>query len=126
VRDEALAGGAALDEGQGLLRLALEALAHKRVQRRQPVQQRRGILGMQRVAGEASVDKGAQLVSTAADLIVLLSRFDDGGEVQPTKALELLCLSRDAVEFPQHLPQQFLALLLAELWLRRGVARRRK
>jgi hypothetical protein len=123
VRDEALAGGAALDKRQRLLWLALEALAYKRVQRRQPVQQRRGVFGVQRVAGEAGVDEGAQLVGTAANLVVLLSRFDDGGEVQPTKALELLRLPGDAVELAQHFLQQLLALLLAELWLRRGVAR---
>ena len=114
VRGEALGARLVLGEGQRLLGLALEALAHKRVQGGQAVQQRRGVLGLQRVAGQAGVDEGPQLVRLAAQLVVLLGGLDDGGEVDAAEALELLDLLGDAIELGQHLLQQLLALLLAE------------
>ena len=114
MRSEALAGRLVLGEGQSLLGLALEALAHKRVEGRQPVQQRRGILGLQRVPRQAGIDEGPQLVRLAAQLVVLLGGLDDGGEVDAAEALELLDLLGHAVELGQDLLQQPLALLLAE------------
>ena len=119
---EALARRAALGERQGFLALALEALAHERVQCRQPVQQRRGILGVQRVPCNAGIDERPQLVRLAAQLVVLLGGFDDGGEVDAAEALQLLDLLGDLVELGEHLLQQLLALLLAGLrLLLRGV-----
>ena len=119
---EALARRTALGERQGFLALALEALAHERVQCRQPVQQRRGILGVQRVPCNTGIDEGPQLVRLAAELVVLLGGFDDGGEVDAAEALQLLDLLGDLVELGEHLLQQLLALLLAGLrLLLRGV-----
>jgi hypothetical protein len=115
VGGEALAAGAALGEGQGLLALALEALADERVQGRQPVQQTRGILGVQRVACNAGIDEGPQLVRLAAQLVVLLGGLDDGGEVDAAEGLELLGLLGDLVELGQDFLQQLLALLRGEL-----------
>jgi hypothetical protein len=114
---EALAAVALLAEGHGLLGLSVQALAHERVQRRQAVEQRRGVLGVQRVPRHARVNEGPQPVRGAAQLVVLLGRLDEGGEVQPTKALELLGLPGDAVELPQDLLEQLLAVGLAKLWL---------
>jgi hypothetical protein len=116
---EALATGARLGQRDLFLGPALEALADERVQRGQAVQQRRGILGVQRVLGQARVDEGAQAVfGGAVQLVVLLGDLDDGGEVEPAEALELLGLLGDAVELLQHLLQQLLAVFLAELRLR--------
>jgi hypothetical protein len=53
---------------------------------------------------------------------VLLGRLDEGGEVQPTEALELLGLLGDAVKLPQDLFEQLLALGLAQRGLRGGIA----
>jgi hypothetical protein len=53
---------------------------------------------------------------------VLLGRLDEGGEVQPTEALELLGLLCDAVKLPQDLFEQLLALGLAQRGLRGGIA----
>lgn len=117
MRGEALASGAVLGERQGFLALALEALADERVQRRQPVQQRRGVLGLQRVPREAGINERPQLVRLAAQLVVLLGGLDDGGEVDAAEALQLLDLLGDLVELGQDLLQQLLALLLAELGL---------
>ena len=117
VRGEAPGASLVVGEGQRLLGLALEALAHERVQGGQAVQQRRGVLGLQRVAGQAGVDEGPQLVRLAAQLVVLLGGLDDGGEVDAAEALELLDLLGDPVELGQHLLQQLLALLAAELGL---------
>jgi len=55
-------------------------------------------------------------------LVVLLGCLDDGSEVQPTKALELLGLLGDAVELFEDLLQKLVTLCLAELWLRRCLA----
>ena len=119
---EALARRTALGERQGFLALALEALAHERVQGGQPVQQRRGIFGVQRVPRNARIDERPQLVRLAAQLVVLLGGFDDGGEVDAAEALQLLDLLGDLVELGEHLLQQLLALLLAGLrLLLRGV-----
>ena len=117
VRGEAPGASLVVGEGQRLLGLALEALAHERVQGGQAVQQRRGVLGLQRVAGQAGVDEGPQLVRLAAQLVVLLGGLDDGGEVDAAEALELLDLLGDPVELGQHLLQQLLALVAAELGL---------
>jgi hypothetical protein len=117
VRGEAPGTSLVVGEGQRLLGLALEALAHERVQGGQAVQQRRGVLGLQGMAGQAGVDEGPQLVRLAAQLVVLLGGLDDGGEVDAAEALELLDLLGDPIELGQHLLQQLLALLLAELGL---------
>jgi hypothetical protein len=72
---------------------------------------------VQRVPGHARVNEGPQPVRGAAQLVVLLGRLDEGGEVQPAKALELLGLPGDAVELLQDFLEQLLALGLAQLWL---------
>ena len=69
------------------------------------------------MAGQAGVDEGPQLVRLAAQLVVLLGGLDDGGEVDAAEALELLDLLGDPVELGQHLLQQLLALVAAELGL---------
>jgi hypothetical protein len=123
-RGEAFAIGAGLRERELVLRLALQALADERVQRRQAVQQWRGILGVQRVLGKARVDQGTQAVfGGTMELVMLFGCLDDGGEVEPTKALELLGLLGDVIELLQHLLQKLLTVCLAELWIfgRRGI-----
>lgn len=102
VRGEALAARAAFSEREGLLGLALEPLSDERVQRRQPVQQRRGIFGVERVTSNTRIDERAQAIGAAAKLVVLLGRLDDSGEVDPAKALELLGLLCDAVQLAQN------------------------
>jgi hypothetical protein len=123
---EALAGCAVFAEGQGALGLAIQALANERVQRGQAVEQRRGVFGVQWVAGQARVDKGPQAVRGAADLVVLLGRLDDSGEVQPTKALELLGLFGDAIQLAQDVLEELLAIGLAELRFLIRIASRRE
>ena len=73
---------------------------------------------MQWVFGQARVYQGAQAVfGGAVELVMLLGRLDDGGEVEPTKALELFRLLGDVIELLQHFLQELLAVCLAELRL---------
>lgn len=125
-RCEALAAGASLGERHLVLGFALQALAHERVERRQPVQQRRGVLGLQRALGQARVEEGPQPVHVPVQLVVLLGRLDDGRVVHPAEALQLLGLLGDAVEFLEHVLQQLFALCLAGLWLLRRIVRLRE
>jgi hypothetical protein len=119
---EALAGVALLAEGHRLFCLSIQALTNERVQCGQAVEQRRGILGMEWVFGHARVDEWPQLVRGAAKLVVLLGRLDEGSEVQPTKALELLSFLGDAIKLLQDFLEQLLPVRLAELWLLGGIA----
>jgi hypothetical protein len=126
VGGEALAAGAIFAKGHGILGFALQALAHERVQRRQPVQQWRGIFAVQWSCHDARVDEGPQLVRDATQLVVFLGRLDDGGEVQPAEAFQLLGLLGNAVELPENLLQELLASRFAELGLLRGVSSLRR
>jgi hypothetical protein len=78
---------------------------------------------VERVLGNAGVDKGSQAVGAAAELVVLLRGLDDSCEIDPREAFQLLGLLCYAVKLAQYFLQELLPLLLAELWFRRSIAR---